>query len=50
VQLTSDITLNDSDILAKESEEQILFRDMQADMVQQLLRRLSSARPARPAS
>ena len=50
VQLSRDITFNDSDILAKESEEQLLFRDMQADMVQQLLRRLSSARPAKPAA
>ncbi len=50
VQLTRDITFNDADILAKESEEQILFRDMQADMVQQLLRRLSAARPAKQAA
>ena len=49
VRLSRDITFNDSDILAKESEEQLLFRDMQADMVQQLLRRLSAARPAKPA-
>ena len=49
VQLSRDVTFNDADILAKESEEALLFRDMQADMVQQLLRRLSAARPAKPA-
>jgi LPS-assembly lipoprotein len=49
VQLSRDVTFNDSDILAKESEEQLLFRDMQADMVQQLLRRLSAARAPKPA-
>jgi LPS-assembly lipoprotein len=44
VQLSRDVTYNDADILAKEAEEQLLFRDMQTDMVQQLLRRLSAAR------
>ena len=49
LQLTRDMTYSDAEILAKESEERLLFRDMQADMVQQLLRRLSQAGPARPA-
>ncbi|HET7198282.1 MAG TPA: LPS assembly lipoprotein LptE [Burkholderiales bacterium] len=49
VQLTRDVTFNDADILAKESEEQLLFRDMQADMVQQLLRRIAAARASKPA-
>ena len=48
VNLTRDITYNDAEILAKEAEEQLLFRDMQSDMVQQLLRRLSLARPPKP--
>ncbi len=43
VQLTRDVTYDDSAILAKEAEEQLLFRDMRTDMVQQVLRRLSSA-------
>ncbi len=43
VELTRDVTYDDSAILAKEAEEQLLFRDMQTDMVQQVLRRLSSA-------
>jgi LPS-assembly lipoprotein len=49
VQLTRDITFNDSEVLAKESEEQLLFRDMQFDMVQQIMRRLAGAKPAKPA-
>jgi LPS-assembly lipoprotein len=48
VQLTRDVTYNDAEILAKEAEEQLLFRDMQSDMVQQVLRRLSSAERPKP--
>ncbi len=44
IELTRDITFNDADVLAKESEEQILYRDMQNDMVQQIMRRLAAAR------
>lgn len=47
VQLTRDVTYNDAEILAKEAEEQLLFRDMQADMVQLIMRRLSAARQAK---
>jgi len=47
IRLTRDISFNDSQVLAKEQEEQLLFRDMQGDMVQQILRRLSAA-PAEP--
>lgn len=43
VQLTRDITFNDSDVLSKEAEEQLLYRDMQSDMVQQIMRRLAAA-------
>lgn len=42
--LTRDISFNDAQVLAKESEEALLFRDMQADMVQQILRRLAAVR------
>jgi LPS-assembly lipoprotein len=48
VQLSRDVTYNDAEILAKEAEEQLLFRDMQSDMVQQVLRRLSSAERPKP--
>jgi LPS-assembly lipoprotein len=51
VQLTRDVSFNDSDVLAKEAEEQLLFRDLQNDMVQQIMRRLAAAKPAaRPAT
>jgi len=38
------ILYNDSIVLAKESEEQLLYRDMQTDMMQQILRQLAAAR------
>jgi LPS-assembly lipoprotein len=44
IALTRDITFNDTDVLAKEAEEQLLFRDMQSDMVQQIMRRLAASR------
>jgi LPS-assembly lipoprotein len=44
IALTRDITFNDTDVLAKEAEEQLLFRDMQNDMVQQIMRRLAAAK------
>ena len=50
VRLTRDITFNDSDVLAKETEEQLLYRDMQSDMVQQIMRRLAGAQRPKPAS
>jgi LPS-assembly lipoprotein len=37
-----DISYNDSQVLAKETEEALLYRDMQSDLVQQVLRRLAA--------
>ncbi|MEN9436445.1 MAG: hypothetical protein RIR09_1100 [Pseudomonadota bacterium] len=37
-----DISFNESAVLAKEVEESLLYRDMQSDIVQQVLRRLSA--------
>jgi LPS-assembly lipoprotein len=37
-----DVSFNETAVLAKENEEGLLYRDMQTDMVQQLLRRLSA--------
>ena len=48
VALSRDITFNDSDVLAKENEEQLLYRDMQTDMVQQIMRRLAAAQKPKP--
>ena len=50
VQLTRDISFNDSDVLAKETEEQLLYRDMQFDMVQLIMRRLAAAQRPKPAA
>lgn len=40
--LKRDISFNDSQVLSKESEEASLCRDMQSDLVQQILRRLAA--------
>lgn len=42
--LTRDITFNESAVLAKETEEALLYRDMQSDIVQQVLRRLAAVK------
>jgi len=42
--LTRDVSFNDSQILAKESEEGLLYRDMQTDMVQQMMRRIAASK------
>jgi LPS-assembly lipoprotein len=39
-----DITYNESVALAKEEEENLLYRDMQKDIVQQLMRRLAAVK------
>ena len=41
-----DISFNESAVLAKEAEEALLYRTMQTDIVQQLLRRLASVKQA----
>ena len=40
-----DISFNESAVLAKEAEEALLYRDMQSDIVQQLMRRLAAVKP-----
>ena len=37
-----DISFNESAVLAKESEEALLYRDMQSDIIQQIMRRLAA--------
>jgi LPS-assembly lipoprotein len=44
------ISFNESAVLAKEAEEVLLYRDMQADVVQQLLRRLAAVKMSGQAS
>ena len=50
LQLTRDVTFNDSVVLAKETEELLLYRDMQFDMVQLIMRRLAAAQRPKPAA
>jgi LPS-assembly lipoprotein len=41
ISLKRTISFNESQVLAKESEEGLLYRDMQSDLVQQIMRRLA---------
>ncbi|MDP1610284.1 MAG: LPS assembly lipoprotein LptE [Sulfuritalea sp.] len=45
ITLRREITFSDDLVLSKESEEQLLWRDIQNDLVQQLMRRLAAAKP-----
>jgi LPS-assembly lipoprotein len=42
--LTRDINFNETGALSKESEEALLYRDMENDLIQQVLRRLAAVR------
>ena len=42
ITLKRDISFNESQAIAKEKEEDMLYRDMQSDSVQQILRRLAA--------
>ena len=42
--LRRDLTYNDTDVIAKEQEEELLYRDMENDAVQQVMLRLQAAR------
>ena len=50
VELARDISYADSDVLAKTQEEELLWRDMESDLVQQLMRRLAATKPVKPAT
>jgi LPS-assembly lipoprotein len=39
-----DISFNEAAVLSKEAEENLLYRDMQTDIVQQLMRRLAAVK------
>ena len=39
-----DISFNESAVLAKEAEEGLIYRDMQSDLVRQIIRRLAAIR------
>jgi LPS-assembly lipoprotein len=44
LQQQRDVSFNESAVLAKEAEEGLLYRDMQTDLVQQLMRRLAAVK------
>lgn len=45
LEIERDYSFNDNQVLAKESEEALLYRDMQTDMVQRVMRHLAAASP-----
>jgi LPS-assembly lipoprotein len=47
ITLRRNMAFDETQVLAKESEEALLYRDMQADLVQQIMRRLAALKPAR---
>ena len=48
IQLSRDISFDDSNILAKDLEEGLLWRDMNNDLVNQIMRRLTIIKPKNP--
>lgn len=50
VELFRDLTYDDSNLLAKQQEEALLWRDMETDLAVQLLRRLAAVAPLWPAA
>jgi len=49
ISLVRPITFNEAQLLAMETEETQLYRDMRNDMVQQIMRRLAAIKPVLPA-
>lgn len=45
IALKRDISFNEAQVIAKEKEEDLLYRDMQSDLVQQVLRRMAALKP-----
>ena len=48
IALSRDISFDDSSVLAKDIEESLLWRDMNSDLVNQIMRRLSLIKPKVP--
>lgn len=46
ISLRRNMAFDETQVLAKEAEEALLYRDMQADLVQQIIRRLAAAKTA----
>jgi LPS-assembly lipoprotein len=45
ITLKRNLAFSEQQVLAKEAEEALLYRDMQSDLVQQIMRRLSAIKP-----
>jgi LPS-assembly lipoprotein len=45
IRISREMTFDDTALLSKEGEEVLLWRDIQNDLVQQLMRRLAAAKP-----
>jgi LPS-assembly lipoprotein len=45
ISLRRNMAFDETQVLAKEAEEALLYRDMQADLVQQIMRRLAAMKP-----
>ena len=50
ISLNRPITFDETQLLAKEQEEALLYRDMQTDLVQQMMRRMAAIKPVMPMS
>jgi LPS-assembly lipoprotein len=48
VSLSRDVTYDDSNVLAKDLEQSLLWRDMNNDLVNQIVRRLTIIKPKNP--
>jgi len=48
ITLRRNMAFDETQVLAKESEEALLYRDMQADLVQQIMRRLAALKAPAP--
>ena len=46
INLSRPIDFNETQLLAKEQEEALLYKDMQTDLVQQMMRRMAAIKPA----
>jgi len=46
--LTREVTYDDNQVLSKAQEEEFLWRDMEKDLVEQILRRLATLKPTPP--
>jgi LPS-assembly lipoprotein len=47
IELVRDLTYDDSNVLAKQQEEVLLWRNMENDLVHQLMRRLAAGKPVK---